>query len=79
MPNHYSGAAAGAASVTPSDTVSLGRTTRALWVGSSGDISAVFEDGSAATLTNVPVGVLPVADVRVNSTSTTASEIVALW
>ena len=74
--------------VTPSDTVnfdvtSLGRQfleTRALFVGVTGNVVAIRPDGTAITFTGVPAGsVLPIVCIRVNSTSTTATSIVALF
>lgn len=54
---------------------------RAIYVGTGGNVVVVFADtGSAVTFTNVPSGaILPVAAKRVNSTSTTASNMVALY
>lgn len=70
-----------AASVTPDDVSNIStRPTRALWVGGGGNISVEFMDGTSATFTNVPNGtLLPFRVNRVNSTSTTASAIVALY
>lgn len=77
--------------VTPSDTTDL-PVTRALYVGTAGDLNVVFVDahlavGADATaalavdvlLQNVPVGVLPVQVVRVMATSTLAADLVALY
>lgn len=66
------------AEVTPSDTVALTVPTRALWVGTGGDI-AVKLGGSVLSLVNVPDGrLLPICPTHVMSTGTTASDIVAL-
>jgi hypothetical protein len=71
--------ASGALAVTPSDSTDFTRRVRGLYVGGAGDISAVFSDGSTATLAGVPAGsVLPAYIRRVNSTGTTATNIVAL-
>lgn len=69
---------------TKSDTVDLVAfktkgPTDALWVGGAGIVVAVFEDGSTAQFTCVAGTVLPVAIKRVNSTTTTATLLVALW
>jgi len=58
--------------------------TRGLYVGSGGDISVeMIGDGLAdATVifVAVPTGtLLPVSITRVNNTSTTASDLVAIW
>lgn len=69
-----------ARAVTPSDTVLLPNgTCRALYVGTTGNISVLTASGNTVTFSNVAVGILPVQVQRVNSTSTTASTIVALY
>ncbi len=66
--------------VTPSDTIAIkGGPARSLYVGGAGNLVANNENGVAVTFTAVPAGsVLPIATTRVNSTSTTATAIVAL-
>lgn len=65
--------------VTKSDTVGYSP-ARALYVGTTGDVVAVDTDGNTCTFTGVPGGtILPVSTQRVNSTNTTASNIVALY
>lgn len=56
----------------------LSRVCRALWVGGTGNLVLTFEDGSEATLENVPVGLFPFA-VRSVDSGTSASSIVALF
>lgn len=69
-----------AEAVTPSDSVNLGNITRALYVGTTGNIVVVMKSGRTATLNSVPAGaLLPLRVSRVNSTNTTASNIVALY
>lgn len=51
----------------------------ALYVGGAGIVVAVFEDGSTAQFTCVAGQVLPLALKRVNSGTTTATLMVALW
>lgn len=69
-----------AVAVTPHDTTELTNVCRALYVGGSGNIVlTTAESGTAITFTNVPVGILPVGCRRVNSTNTTATNIVALY
>jgi len=66
--------------VTPSDSTDFDTLTRGLYVGGAGDVVAVRHDGTAVTFAGVQAGtVLPIACRRVNSTSTTASGIVALF
>lgn len=76
--------------VTLSDTADLprylvygagqGGLTSGLYVGATGDVVVVQQDGKAVTFVGVPAGqFLPVAARRINSTSTTASSILALY
>lgn len=52
---------------------------RGIYVGGAGDVVAVDEDGTTCTFT-CPAGiVLPIRAKRVNSTSTTATAMVALY
>jgi hypothetical protein len=65
--------------VTPSDSTVL-TTTRALWVGGAGNLSVVMKNGTTLTLNSVPAGsMLSLRVTKVRSTSTTATNIVALW
>lgn len=70
--------------ITPSDTVSFSVTTRGIYVGTAGDVVCVPKtrtgEGAPVTFQNVPAGtVLPIEALRVNSTNTTASDLVALF
>lgn len=65
--------------VTPSDTVNISAVPRALYVGVTGDVAAVGLDDQVATFKAVPAGtILPITAKRVNATSTTATNILAL-
>lgn len=67
------------AAVTPHDTNNLSRTTRGLWVGGEGSLKVLMVgDDSPVTLVAAQ-GWFPLAVVRVYSTGTTASEIIAFW
>ena len=69
-----------AGAVTASDSVNLTSIARALYVGTSGNVSAVMPDGDVVLFSNVQAGqILPVRVARVNATNTTASNIVALY
>lgn len=46
---------------------------KALWIGVSGTVKLVTVDGTTLTLTNVPVGILPIACTRIFSTGTTVT------
>jgi len=70
-------AAAGAA-VTPHDTNNIAP-TRGLYVGVSGDVKVVMLDGTTVTFVGLAAGIVhPLTVVRVFSTDTTATNIVAL-
>ena len=75
--------------ITKSDTINIGEITAddgnallpdAVYVGGAGNVVAVAEDGSTATFTAVVAGtVLLIPPKRVNSTSTTATAMIALY
>ena len=70
--------AAGAESVTPSDSVNIDP-TRGVYVGTAGDLRVMMLNGDIVTLSSLAAGIVhPLQVVRVYSTSTTASDIVAL-
>lgn len=77
--------ARGATAVTKSDTVNLpGGICRGLYVGGSGDVVVVFQDGTpngnAVTFTALAAGIVhPIQAMRINSTNTTATNIVAVY
>lgn len=71
--------AAGAVAVSLSDIVNI-VPCRALYVGVSGDVKVLTpNNGTAVVFKAAPVGVLPVQAIRVYSTGTTATDIVALY
>lgn len=66
--------------VTPSDTTDLSVTSRAIYVGTSGDVQITLSGGDTVVLKNVAAGMpLPIRAERVHATNTTATDIVALW
>lgn len=84
--------AARAASVSPSDTTNIpnvatqagdpvdSNSACVLYVGTGGDIKVKSAGGDDVTFTNIPNGTfMPMQVVRVFSTGTTASDILALW
>jgi hypothetical protein len=71
---------ASAVEVTPSDTADLAFATRAIYVGTAGNLKARMLDGTEVTLSNVQAGCQYAMRVdRIFSTGTTASGIVAFW
>lgn len=68
-----------AKAVTPHDSTNFDAPCRALYVGTGGTIVAIVA-GVAITFVGVGTGtILPIRATRVNNTSTTASNIVALY
>ncbi len=74
-----------AAVVTPSDTVDLPSTTKAIWIGATGNLAVIMADDvdtAPVTFNGVPAGtMLNVQARRVMATGTTvtAGNVVALW
>ena len=68
-----------AAAVTPSDSTDLTVTSRAIYVGTGGDLRVTAASGSVVTFVNVPEGLLPMRVSRVHASGTTAADIVAVW
>ena len=68
-----------AVAVTKSDTVSFAK-TRGLFVGVAGVVVVVMADGRVVTFTGAQNGqIFPIQITRVNSTNTTATDMVALY
>jgi hypothetical protein len=77
------------AAVTPSDTVNIpsvstedgsGNNGCVLYVGGTGNLRVLTAGGDTVTFSNVQAGTfIPVQVLRVYATSTTATNIVALW
>jgi len=70
------------ASVTPHDTNDLLFPTRALMVGTAGDIAVITVGGETITIPSAVVTanpLLPIAVTRVLNTGTGASNILAAW
>lgn len=66
--------------VTPSDDENLtGGVTRFLYVGKTGDLTVMFNNGKVVTLKDAAVGYHPLRALRVMETGTTADDIVALY
>lgn len=66
--------------VTPNDTADLSATSRALYVGTAGNLAVTTSGGQSVTFVGVAAGtLLPLRVDRVLASGTTASSIVALW
>lgn len=68
-----------AEAVTPSDSVALARASRAIYVGTGGNLRLQLVSGGEVTLSNVQAGVCyPLRVAQVFATGTTAGNLVAL-
>lgn len=66
--------------ITPSDTTKFTKPCEGIYVGGAGNMVVLLTSGDVVTLTGVLAGtVYPVKANRVNSTSTTATNLVGLW
>lgn len=74
------GAAIDAFTITPSDATNYTQGgARGLYIGGSGNVSLVTPQGSVVSLVGVVTGtVLNIRSVRINSTGTTATNLVGL-
>lgn len=72
--------AAHAVVVTPSDSTDLTYATRGLYVGGAGNVKVTMLGGETVLFTALAAGVVhPLRVVRVWSTTTTATTIMAVW
>lgn len=65
--------------VVKSDTVNQTHCSKAIWVGVTGDITAVMSSGAVLLYKAVPVGFLIIEAIRINSTGTAATNMLFLW
>ena len=68
----------GAVAITKSDST-IFPVTRAIYIGTTGDVAVRMADGQSVTFKTVPVGVFPIQVDMVKSTATTAAEMFALY
>jgi len=64
--------------ITKSDATVFTSVTRALYIGTSGDVAVKMKGGTTLTFVAVPVGILPIRAEQVLSTGTTAANIIGL-
>ena len=65
--------------ITPSDSTDLVTVTRAVYVGTGGNMKVTMQDSGTVLFTGVPSGTtLPIRVSRIWNTTTTASTIIAL-
>ena len=75
-----SGPATNAVVVSPSDSTDLTYVTRAVYVGTTGNLKVTMSDSGTVLFTGVVAGsTLPIRVSRIWNTTTTASTIIALW
>jgi len=66
--------------VTPNDSTDLTYVSRAVYVGTGGNMKVTMQDSGTVLFTGVPTGTtLPIRVSRIWSTSTTASTIINLF
>jgi hypothetical protein len=67
--------------VTPHDTNTLtdGRTAKALYVGTSGDVTVVNMRGATVTFVGMPAGMYPIRFTAIKATGTDADDLVAIF
>lgn len=66
-------------SITPSDVTDFDNQARAIYVGGDGNISVVTPKNNTVVFNGVKAGsILPIACIRVNSSSTTATNLIGL-
>lgn len=71
--------ARGGFAITPSDSTDLTAETRAIYVGSAGDVAAVLASGDEVSFVGLAGGtVLPIRARRIKATGTTATALVGL-
>lgn len=63
--------------VTPDDSNDLNTTTRAIYVGSAGDLRVTLSEGDTITFTNAGAGWHPIRATRIWATGTSAAALVA--
>ncbi len=65
--------------VTPSDSAELTNVSRALIIGTAGNLTVVMADGTTLLITGCPAGVIPIRVKQVKSTGTAAVGITSIW
>ncbi len=71
--------ASGAITITPSDTISLNETTRAIYIGGAGNLTVIMKSGQEVTFSNLLNGnILPIRATQIKATGTTATQLIGL-
>ncbi len=78
-PVAQTGPASHGETVVPHDTNALTDTSRALYIGSAGNLAVVMASGATPIFKNVPAGsILTIRVTQVLATGTTAADIISL-
>lgn len=76
---HDTAPALDAFAITPHDTTALAAVTRAIWVGTGGDLEVITAKGTTVVFTSVPSGsLIPIRATHVKDDNTDADDIVGL-
>jgi hypothetical protein len=71
--------ATGAAPITPNDTTDIA-TTKGVYVGGSGNLTAIMSNGDTVTFIGMSAGMIhPLEVTRILATGTTATNLVAVY
>jgi hypothetical protein len=76
---HASDPAHHAVVVTPNDKADLPAATTSIFIGGAGNLRVTMLGGETVNFTGLPVGWHPIRVTRVWATSTTVTNIVAVW
>ena len=68
-----------AVAITPDDAADLTHVTRALYLGTGGDLRVTIADGSTLTFVNMVQGWHPIRVQKVWAAGTSANQIVGCW
>ena len=69
-----------AASVTPNDSTDLSYCSRGVYVGAQGNLKVTLVGGDTVTFVGLAAGIVhPIRAMRIWSTGTTATGIIAVW
>lgn len=68
------------AAITPNNNTDLTYVSRAIWVGGAGSVNVVLAGGQTVLFTGILAGtLLPLRVTRVLASSTSATNLVAIW
>lgn len=68
-----------AVAITPSDSTDLLQMTRALYIGTAGNVRVTLAGGDVIDFAALAVGWHPLRVMRIHATATSASNIIGCW